>query len=68
MDERSRVKPPIPIGDIEAMACVAAFLVYCERDHPGMMYGSHTVEEAIVALAHTIGCTPKQIRQIGGTR
>ena len=58
----------VPQGDLEAIACVAAFLVNCEDNFPGTMYGSWTVTEALEAMAHLVGCSTDQLRQIGAKR
>lgn len=56
--------PLITKSDIPDVATVVSFLVHCEIDNPGMMYGSWKIEEAIDALAKLLRTTPEVLRNI----
>jgi hypothetical protein len=40
------------------------FLLWAEKHEPDMMRGSHTVGEAIEALAAIIGCPVEKLREL----
>lgn len=50
---------------IENIACVAAFLVYLEKEQgPNAMWGSRTVSEAIEAFANLCHMKPDSLREL----
>lgn len=55
---------PMTDGKRAAVATVAAFLVFAERDSPKMMFGSYTATEAVEAFAWLMGCKPDDLRSI----
>lgn len=40
------------------------FLLWAETEKPNMMYGGHTIKEAIDALANIMGVDAEKMRQL----
>ena len=48
----------------EHLTKLTFFLVHLERDRPGAMYGSYTIEEAVDSLAAIMQADPRGLRTL----